>query len=106
MTYKNLCVKMLIILEAQGKLRFFSVPNEGLRSIKAAQRLKNLGRRKGVPDLVILPTNGQAGFIELKAPKGTETPAQKEWKAWLTEHYRHAVCRSVDEMLGVLKAWI
>jgi len=100
------CVKMLHLFEAQGRLRFFSVPNEGKRGFKAAQRLKNLGRRAGVPDLVILPTNGAACFIEMKAPKGTETDAQKDWKAWLAEHYRHAICRSVDEMLFVLKDWI
>jgi len=64
------CVKMLHLFEAQGRLRFFSVPNEGKRGFKAAQRLKNLGRRAGVPDLVILPTNGAACFIEMKAPKG------------------------------------
>lgn len=100
------CVKMLQFLEGQGKLRFFSVPNEAKRSIKVAMRHKALGMRAGVPDLVVLGNKGSAGFIELKTDKGKLTASQKDWRDWLkSAGYPHAVCKSVDEMLGVLKAW-
>lgn len=99
------CVKMLTLLENQKMLRFFHVPNGGKRGAREGSKFKKMGVRPGVPDLVILPTKGDACFIELKAGKNTETDAQKEWGAWLSLHYRYAVCRSVDEMLGVLAAW-
>lgn len=96
---------MLAIFENQGKLRFFHVPNGGYRNPKEAAKFKAIGVRAGVPDLVILPANGKACFIELKADKGNLTEPQQDWADWLDKHYRYAVCRSVDDMLLVLNGW-
>jgi hypothetical protein len=55
---------------------FMHIPNGGLRSKKAAARLAGLGVLRGAPDLLVVH-RGRAAFIELKAPKGTQSPAQR-----------------------------
>jgi hypothetical protein len=43
------------------------VPNAGLRSERAGQRLKGEGMRPGFPDLVVIG-QGRVCFLEVKAP--------------------------------------
>jgi hypothetical protein len=92
------------------------VPNEGKRRAAWARKLARHGLKPGVPDVLIFErwlkirqgecyfTVGHGIAIELKHGKGRLTKAQKAWLAdleargWLT-----AVCRSVDEVLDVLR---
>lgn len=69
--------------------------------------LKRLGVKAGVPDwaLIIAP-HGRIAFIELKAGNGKQSPAQIVFEecaraagGW------YAVCRSLDDVRGVLAAW-
>ena len=99
------CVEYLTLLENQGKLRFFHVPNGGARSRTEGAIFKALGVRAGVPDLVILPAYGDACFVELKAGKGRLTRTQEDWGEWLAQHYRHRICRSLDDLRAALKVW-
>lgn len=93
------CVELLTLYRNQGKLRFFAVPNGGLRSKTEASIMKGLGVMAGVPDLLILGKNGRVGFTELKAPKGRASDAQLDWEAWLKKHgYAHAYVRNLDQM--------
>lgn len=59
----------------------FHPPNGGARSATTGARLKRMGVRRGVPDVVLPVSNaayvGLAG--ELKAAKGRLTPEQSEW---------------------------
>lgn len=117
------CVDYLTILEKQGHLRWFGVPNwSGKLHPRIQAQLKKQGRRAGVPDLQILfpirhhPTiKGPADrpkvlFVELKRPKtatvtaGRMSDAQKEWGAWLTAAgFAHYVVSSVDELKGIIQ---
>jgi hypothetical protein len=93
-------------LRAAGRLEYFAVPNEAKRSFGLAAKMKKRGLRAGVPDLCILTTTGLCGFIENKAPKGTETDPQKEWAGWLTENgHRYALVRSFEQFLHTLYTW-
>ena len=70
-----------------------------------AGNMKACGLKAGVPDVLIVH-DGRAGFIELKAPKGTVSKAQGEaheaiWKAGGAV----AVCKSLDDVIGTLNAW-
>jgi hypothetical protein len=58
-----------------------AIPNGGQRSPREAARLRAEGVKAGVSDLLFpIPRQGKAGlWIELKAPKGRPTPAQREW---------------------------
>ncbi len=56
-------------------------PNGGARNAVTGARLKNLGVRRGFPDLTLwLPRGGFHGLaVELKAAKGKPTPEQIQW---------------------------
>lgn len=102
--------RYLDILERQGHLLYFAVPNGGKRNLLEAVRMKRLGIRPGIPDLVLIPKAGPWCFIELKSPKGVQSEAQREWAAKL-ERFNCVtrVCRSLDEVrqflfeLGVVR---
>lgn len=81
---------------------FFHVPNGEKRSKKSGARLKAMGTKAGIPDLVILWA-GIIVFIELKPTKGALSPAQKDRIAGL-ENAGATVftCRSVEEVEEVL----
>lgn len=70
-------------------------------------KLKAMGLRPGLGDILILPRGRCACWIELKAAKGTVKPEQKAMHQRLRDlGCLVAVCRSVDEVEGVLKAWM
>lgn len=95
--------KHLDILEAQGRLKYFAVPNGGTRRKFEAARFKKMGVKSGVPDLVILAPP-HALFVELKAPLGRTSENQEAWIGWLTSAgYAVAICRSIDEVKEFLQ---
>ncbi len=103
-------VEYLTVLENLGRLRFFAVPNGGKRSKVEASIMKGLGVRAGVPDLVILASQGMSAptvfFIENKIGKNTLSKAQEEWEFWLDGNgFHHYVCRSFVEFLTLLHGW-
>jgi hypothetical protein len=55
---------------------YFAVPNGGKRHPKEAARMSGLGLKKGIPDLCII-WRGRVVFVELKAPRGVQSPAQR-----------------------------
>ena len=94
----------LAVLERTGRLLWFHVPNAGKHHISFRMKMKRLGLRAGVPDLVILPKHGNALFIELKSEKGVIEESQEMWIGWLSQFgYAVAVCRSLDEVQAFLR---
>jgi hypothetical protein len=90
------------------------VPNEGKRKPSTGNRLKLQGMKRGVPDIIIFEAwsfpAGDAAFsghtiaIELKVKGGLVRPEQKQWLDALKERGAlTAVCRSMDEVLTVLR---
>jgi len=59
----------------------FHVPNGGSRHIAEATKLKAMGTRQGVPDLLLpVPRADKSGLaLELKNPKGRLRPEQAWW---------------------------
>lgn len=88
---------------------FFSIPNEaigsGKNNIQAAIRgrhLNQMGRKKGVADLWVLWSFGVASFIEVKAPKGVQSKAQKEFQCKIEKQGIHYdLARSVDDVIKI-----
>lgn len=77
------------------------IPNGGSRHLLEAVKLKAMGAKKGVSDLLLaIPAGGfSALWIELKAPytssaeKNYPTPEQRAWVARMnTAGYRAVVC--------------
>lgn len=88
-----------------GNVIWFHPPNGGFRTPVEARVFKELGVRPGVPDLVFVH-RGAAFFIEIKPPKKDQSDNQEKFEA-ACERARapYAVCRSVDEVEGTLRAW-
>jgi hypothetical protein len=88
----------------------FHVPNGGSRHIAEATKLKQMGTRQGVPDLLLpVPRAGKSGLVlELKSPKGRLRPEQAWWLkrlkgqgwgiavAWTFAEAQHLLQRYLD----------
>lgn len=87
----------------------FHVPNGGSRNKIEAAKLKQMGVRAGVPDLVLPVAKGMYTglFIEMKYEKGRLQDSQKEF-LHRAAAYGHCcyVCYSAEEAIEVLKEYI
>ena len=82
----------------------FHIPNERPDKVQAAI-LKNMGVKRGVPDLFLpVPSGGYHGlFIEMKTDKGRTSDAQLWWGDHLKANgYMFDVCRGWKEATGAL----
>lgn len=81
---------------------FMHVPNGGARSKGEAGKMKAMGVRRGVSDILCpFGNNGWAGFAcELKAPKQKPTPEQRDFlKIANDKGYLTGVCDSMEGFL-------
>ena len=82
---------------------YFAVPNGGKRHVREAARMKGLGLRPGVPDLLVIH-NGRALFVELKTKRGVMSAAQKAMQKMLVYCGCDVMlCRSVPEVEAGLR---
>lgn len=88
------------------RLLWWTVDQTALHG-RHGRTLKEKGVLPGVPDLsFVLPPNGRAAYIELKWDKGRQTPTQEAFETQArAAGALYAVCRSVDEVEGVLRGW-
>ena len=101
-----------------GLWLLFHIPNGGLRHPVTGLRLKLIGTRSGVPDL-LLPVSAQGFhglFIEMKRSvdrpkkkggKGSLSESQLWWRDHLTRQgYRVEVCYGFEEARQVLEDYL
>ncbi len=112
------CVKW--IQYAYPRLLFFAPINEGVRAkvmrnsrgelfSPEGKRAKDMGKRAGVADLVILqPSHTHHGlFVELKTAKGRQSPDQKKFQADVEKvGYKYELCRSFDEFMVCVNSYL
>lgn len=94
-------------LTLKGQLRavWFHVPNGEKRDARTGAILKAMGLIPGVCDFAFMWGNG-CGLVELKAGRNDLELNQKHFRDWCRDsRVRHMVCRSLDEVLAVLRAW-
>lgn len=100
------CVELLQIYEAQDRLTFFHVPN-GARLANASRqggRMKKLGVRPGVPDLVIVLPGGRTAWVELKSDRGRLSDYQQAWGQTLLALGHHwCIIRDVDQLKNFIE---
>jgi hypothetical protein len=76
----------------------YHVPNEG----KDNGRLVGIGLYPGCADLVFT-WKGEHHYLELKAPKGTQSPNQKKFEAHVKQSgYKYHLCRSLEEFKQII----
>ena len=84
---------------------WWHTPNGGSRSASEAGRFKALGVKAGVPDLIAIH-NGRVFGLELKAPGGRVSPAQRDMLALLSAGgCETAVAFGLDDALATLERW-
>lgn len=77
-------------------------PSEGKRSLSYGKKLKDMGFRAGIADLLIaMPRKGYHGaWIELKSKSGKLSPMQVKFLADMSEQgYFTTVCYSIDDAI-------
>lgn len=87
----------------------YHVPNGGSRNRVEAAKLKRMGVKPGVPDMVLpVPRGGYAGlYIELKVGKNRPTKNQNEWLLNLTlQGYLAEVCYGGDEAIEKIREFL
>lgn len=88
-----------------GRLVWFHVPNQNNGNVRWRQKLKRMGVRAGVADLM-LKWGGGVGAIEIKVEGGRQSDSQKEFQAdWEALGGRYAVCRSIEDVRETLAEW-
>ena len=88
----------------KNKLNLFHVNNNagGTEAIQITYRLKKLGVRAGVSDLVLIWD--KVYFIELKAGKNNQTESQKMFEdACFNKGHQYLVIRSIDEFIDFVE---
>lgn len=102
------CCDWLRILQNQGKLMYFAIPNGGKRSKIEAAIMKGLGVIAGASDLaIILPPYGRLGLIELKAPGKKPRDNQNEFGAYAIHHGAHwAWCDNIERFMALVNNWL
>lgn len=93
-------------LDSQN-VKYFHVPNGGLRSKREAARFAGMGVKSGIPDLVLLMPDGHVIFIELKVTGNYLQRTQKIWRYILKKlgfEYHLLIAGSSDSGIQALKS--
>ena len=97
-------VDFLLLNEDPAVWTFFHCPNGELRDKRTAAKLKAMGVRAGVPDIII-DKHGVIIYVEIKMPKGRLSDTQKIWREAADQRgSRYYIVHSVNEMGWVLDA--
>jgi hypothetical protein len=90
---------------AAPRVVWWHTPNGELRDKRTAAKLKAMGTRAGIPDLVLV-IGGKLHTLELKTATGRLSPAQISMRAELeAASCTWASAHSTTEALNVLTSW-
>lgn len=100
------------VLDYSGLL-WCHVPNGGQRNAITGAKLKRMGTKRGVPDILIFSRGAAGGWapgfgsplaLELKVGYNKPSKEQHQWLADLRdEGWRCEVCYTMDEVMKVLR---
>jgi VRR-NUC domain len=92
-------------LRAKPDVLWLHPANGGTRDIREAMVLKRMGVLPGASDL-LLWHNGSSFCLELKAPGGRLSDAQRDFLARFNDAGGHSACaEGLDHALQILEAW-
>lgn len=98
---------IVMTLSAMGVF-LFSVPNEGAgkTTIQRAARLKGMGLRAGISDLILMGPDGRAHFLEIKTKNGKLSESQERFQTLCgARGWPYAVARSVEDAVAIARGW-
>ncbi len=95
----------LLHLTAKPSVLFFHCPNGEYRSPRTGARLKAMGVRRGVADIVII-VKGVVHFLELKNGAGRQSADQLAFETdAVLAGARYMVARSPEAVRNILEIW-
>ena len=103
------CVRWFSLQYPQLQGLLFAVPNGGARDQVTGARLKAEGVVAGVADLILLHSNDTycALAIEMKTPKGRQSPSQKDWQLRFEGNGgKYVICRTLEEFINTIKDYL
>lgn len=83
----------------------FAIPNGGKRDRISAAIMKGEGVTAGVADLFLMVPNEEFHglWIEMKLPKGRQSPTQKEFEEIAIKHgYDYKIARSLEDFQFII----
>lgn len=94
-------------LRAMPDVVWYAVPNGEHRSKATGAKLKKMGVRPGVADLMlILPPEGHSAALELKVNDNRASVAQGDFAAdCRNAGATYAIAWDIDQALAILEAW-
>lgn len=103
------CVRWFRLQYPKLASLLFAVPNGGARNAVTGAILKAEGVTKGVADLLLLVPNKQYHglCIEMKTPKGHQSPSQQDWQEdveWAG--YKYVICRTAEEFIREITRYL
>lgn len=103
------CVKWFRVQYPRFASLLNSVPNGGARNVVTGAIIKAEGAVRGVADLELnIARGGWHGLkIEMKTPRGRQSPHQKQWQHDVeAQGYKYIICRSVEEFINEINAYM
>lgn len=99
--------KQFLDLKGVSGLVYWHTRNEAKRTWAEINQAKRYGMRKGVADLtLVLPPDGHTAFLELKGPRGYQTPEQKRFQEdVVAAGALYAVARTPQEVESICRDW-
>ena len=107
MVYAESKIQMEIVncLQQMGVF-FFAVPNERKQSPRSGARMKSMGVRSGVADIIIMGEKGRGFCLEVKSATGRQSETQKAFQAkCVLLDWPYALVRSVEDVRRVGQLW-
>jgi hypothetical protein len=99
-------IVQLLRLAADRRTIYFAIPNGIPASPRIGARFVKHGLLAGAPDLLIITPDGRTNFLEVKAPDGRQSDAQKDFQARCAiVRVNYRVVRSLGEAEEVLREW-
>lgn len=103
------CVRWFRLQYPRLARLLIAVSNGGGRSRIEAAIMKGEGVTAGASDLLLLVPSGKCPYlcIEMKTPKGRQSPAQRQWQDEVEKAGgRYALCRSLEEFMDVVNTYL
>lgn len=86
------------------KAAWFHVPTGEFRRKATAGRLKAMGTKAGIADLLFILPGGKLAAIEIKKPGGRQSPAQKDWQAEIESlGVPYSIVHDIEELADQLR---
>lgn len=85
---------------------WWHTPNGEWRSKAGGAKLKAMGVKPGIPDLILIAPDNTVRFLELKREGEKLSDAQMEFEVFCIKHgHAHAVAYNLKEALEILSEW-